>query len=338
MRKVDKEVLQFQLGKERIVLDDLKRIYEQALKDVEEKIKLLQWDEQSQSKIYQMKYQKQLKEQLEVILQYMAQKQYTRIQDYLNECYEMGYLGTLYTIQSEGVPLVIPIDQKAVVQAVQLDSKISGGLYKSLGVDAQKLKKTIAQEISRGIATAMPFADIARNVHNASGSGYSNAKRIVVTEGHRIQEGAAHDSAKAAEARGAHIVRIWDSTLDRKTRATHRRLHGQKRGVNEPFEINGKKAMYAGKFGDPAEDCNCRCHILTRSEWALDDEETHYLGDTAKMTEEQLRPIADKLHISTDELRKYRKQIIPVKASSYKDFIRQYNNIWNYENQGVKGK
>ena len=34
------------------------------------------------------------------------------------------------------------------------------GLYSALGVDTAKLKKTIASEITRGIATAMPYVVI----------------------------------------------------------------------------------------------------------------------------------------------------------------------------------
>ena len=49
-------------------------------------------------------------------------------------------------------------------------------------------------------------------------------------------------------------------------------LDGQIRETDEYFEIVGKKAKHPGDFGDPAEDCNCRCALLTRARWALDDE------------------------------------------------------------------
>ena len=124
--------------------------------------------------------------------------------------------------------------------------------------------------------------------------------------------------------------------MDGRTRPTHRRLHGQIKEIEEPFEIDGKTAMYPGEFGDPSEDCNCRCKMQERSKWGLGSEETAYLGRTENMTNEQLQPIADKLHISVDELRKYSKQIIPVKADSYEDFMRQYNKIWNYQGSDLQ--
>lgn len=330
MRKYEKEVLQAQLKKEKDVLNQLKAIYQEAIEQVNERIKILQFDE-TQSKIYQMQYQMSLKKQLEKILNNMNEKQYSTIQEYLDDCYYEGFVGTLYSLQKQGVPLVMPIDQEAAVRAIQTDSKISEGLYSALGVDTNRLKKTIASEITRGVATAMPYADIARNVNNQANTGFSNAMRICRTEGHRIQQASTYDAQKAAKEKGANVVKVWDSTLDGKTRPTHRKLDGQIREVDEPFEMDGMKAMFPGDFGDPAEDCNCRCASMTKSRWALDSEETKWLGRTENMTDEQLQPIADKLHIPVSELRKYGNQIIPVKADSYDDFVRQYNKIWNYE-------
>lgn len=335
MRKYEKELLQEQLKREKAVLKELERIYQEALEQVNDRIKILQFDE-TQSKIYQRQYQENLKRQLERILESMKKQEYSTIQEYLDSCYFDGFVGTLYSMQKQGVPLAMPIDQEAAAQAIQTDSKISEGLYTSLGVDTAKLKKTIASEITRGIATAMPYADIARNVNNASRAGLANANRIVRTEGHRIQQASTYHAQQQAKARGAEVVKIWDSALDGRTRPTHRRLDGQIREIDEPFEINGKKAMYPGDFGDPAEDCNCRCVSRTKSRWELDDTETRWLGRTEGMTDAQLQPIADKLHIPVSELRKYGNQIIPVKADSYKDFVQQYNRIWNYENSDHK--
>lgn len=337
MKKHEKEVLQEQLRKEAAVLKQLKKVYQEALEQINERIKLLQFDE-TQSKIYQRQYQENLKKQLERILDAMGKQEYESIQKYLNECYRDGYIGALYSMQKQGVPLAMPIDQKAMVKAVQTDSKISEGLYNALGVDTGKLKKTIAHEITRGIATAMPYSDIARNVNNTARPGLSNAERIVRTEGHRIQQASAFDCARDAKKRGADVVKVWDSTLDGRTRPVHRKLDGQIREVDKPFETSGKKAMFPGDFGDPAEDCNCRCVMFEKTRWELDAKETKWLGRTENMTDGQLQPLADKLHIPVSELRKYRNQIIPVKADSYEDFVQQYNQIWNYESSDHKAQ
>lgn len=72
------------------------------------------------------------------------------------------------------------------------------------------------------------------------------------------------------------------------------RLDGQIREVNEPFEMHGKKAMYPGEFGDPAEDCNCRCVALTRARKALDADELKVLQERAeKFRLDKLEDFAD---------------------------------------------
>ena len=58
--------------------------------------------------------------------------------------------------------------------------------------------------------------------------------------------------------KGADILKQWDATLDKKTRKAHRLL-------DEPFEINGHKAMYTSNSGSPSLDINCRCAILQRT-------------------------------------------------------------------------
>ena len=101
----------------------------------------------------------------------------------------------------------------------------------------------------------------------------SRARTIVRTEAGRVQEQANFDAAQKAKAAGADVVKQWSAVLDGKTRDTHRELDHQIREMDKPFEIGGKKAMHPHDFGDPAEDCNCRCTLLTRARAALDKDE-----------------------------------------------------------------
>ena len=285
MNKVEKQVIKFQLDKETKALNDLERQYKRALRDIDEKIKLLQSDELTQSRIYQIQYQKALKGQVEGILDKLQGDEYATIQQYLHDSYRDGFIGTMYSLHGQGIPLILPLDQDAAVKAVITDSQISGGLYNHLGVNIKQLKQAIRQEITRGLVSNMPFADIARNIANRSKAPLSRAKTIVRTEGHRIQQASANDARDAAKANGCDVVKQWDGTLDGDTRPTHRRLDGQIRETDKPFEMDGKKAMYPGDFGKAEEDCNCRCVALTRAKWALDDDELKTLKERAKFFE-----------------------------------------------------
>ena len=282
MNKRQKEVAQAQLNSEQAVLKQLEKQYQSALKDIDRKIKILQSDELTQSRIYRVEYQKALKGQVEGILDKLHGDEYTTIQDYLSHSYTDAFIGTMYDLHGQGIPLITPIDQKAAVTAIQTDSKISGSLYDALGVDTKNLKKAIANEITRGIAGGMSNYEIARNISSATKAPLSRARTIARTESHRITQASTYNAQTVAKSKGADVVKQWDATLDSDTRPTHQKLDGQIREIDEPFEMDGKSAMFPGDFGDPAEDCNCRCVSIQRARWALDESELQTLKDRAK--------------------------------------------------------
>lgn len=282
MNKRQKEILQNELNNEKNVIKQIKTVYERALVTIDKKIELLSANKMTQSKIYQKQYQEALKKQIEVILAMMNSEQYDVIQEYLKECYEDAFIGTLYDLQGQGIPLMFPIDQEEVAQAIQHDTKLKKPLYEALGYNVEQLKKTIASEISRGIASSMMYAEIARNIRQYGGVSMSKALTIARTEGHRITEQARDKARHKAKEAGADVVKQWDSTLDSRTRPTHEKLDGQIRELEEPFEVNGHKAQYPGGFGIAKEDINCRCVALQRARWALDEAEFEILKKRAE--------------------------------------------------------
>ena len=286
MNERQKEVLASQLKDEQRVLKELKQVYTKAREDVISNIKALEARtdiENLRAIVYQKNYQEALKKQLDAILDAMNAKQFTTISDYLGKSYEESFLGVLYDLHGQGIPLIFPIDQEQAARAIQIDSKISEGLYQRLGVDTKLLKNAIRANVSRGIASSTSWAQVARNIQNRMNVGMNRAIRIARTEGHRIQNESRFDAQTKAKQGGANVVKQWDSTLDKRTRPTHQQLDGQIREINDPFEIpsNGRKSMYPGGFGIAAEDINCRCAILQRARWALDDAELQTLKDRA---------------------------------------------------------
>lgn len=282
MNKREKEIFQLDLDNEDKILADLEKMYKRALRDIGLKIKMLQSDELTQSRIYQIEYQKALMGQIEGILEKLHGDEYSTIQKYLSDSYTNAFIGNMYALHGQGVPVIIPIDRKAAVKAVVTDSKLSVPLYASLGHDMDKLKKHIREEITRGIASSLPYEQIAQNLAGFTDIPLNRAKTIVRTEGHRIQQSSTDDARRKAKDKGADVVKQWDASLDGDTRKTHRNLDGQIREIDEPFEMNGMKAMYPGKFNDPGEDCNCRCVALTRSRSAMDEKELETLKDRAE--------------------------------------------------------
>ena len=343
MKSYDKELLAAWLKNEENVISQLQATYKQALKDIESKLKELLAREAEgganlQSVIYQRQYQQALKKQVSAILDALQAEEFQTIADYLVKVYEDGFAGAIYSIQKQGIPLCFPLDQSQVVQAVQLDSKISTSLYTRCGENVAALKKAIAAEISRGISTNATYAQIARHLRNhmvgtygtGTGGAVYRSMLIARTEGTRIVNHAALDACYKAREKGCKVVKEWCAALDARTRDSHARLDGERRELDEKFS-NGLM-----RPGDPngkaAEVCNCRCKLLERAKWALSADETQYLGDVSKMTAKQRETISKKLNIPDNELENYSKQIVPIKAKDYADFKRQYAKIWNYDN------
>lgn len=281
MRKYEKLAYAYMLDEETTVLVAIEKVYQRALKDINERIKLLQADELLSNRVYRKEQQEALKGQVEAIIERLHTQEYETIEEYLKESYTDGFLATMYSLHQQGIPLLLPIPQDQVVKALVTNSAISEGLYKSLGVDTKHLRKVISSEISRGIASNMSYGEIARNVANQAGIAKSRARTIVLTETHRIREEASQDARVEAKNQGCDIVKQWDATLDGRTRDTHRRLDGQIREIDEPFEIDGKTAMQPGGFGIAEEDIHCRCISLTRAKWAMDEKELETLKERA---------------------------------------------------------
>ena len=276
------------LKNEKAVIKQLERSYQDAIADIDKFILQLlarKDTENLQSIIYQIKYQEAIKKELESYLKVLHSKNFNTIDEYLNECYKQAHIGTLFDLQGQGVPLILPLNQEQIIKAVTLNSKLSAPLYNALGYNLDALKISVVQEISRGIAQELSYEEIARNLKNITNVDYNKSLRIAKTEGHRIQQEATYDVQKSAIQKGADVVKQWDSTLDGKTRPTHRSLDGKIVGVDEYFKSeSGYKALYPGGFNVASEDCNCRCCLLQRAKWALSDEEfTKMNGETNEL-------------------------------------------------------
>ena len=291
MNRRQKLVQQQFLNSEEKVIKRLDQVYKQSLKDITDKVahleftigklqeeydwmdptdpKAVEVKSKIQSKIYQKKYQEQLKQQVEGIVDKMQVSQFATVSRYLDGCYTDGYIGTFFDLHGQGIPFSVPINQEAMVRAVQLDSKISKGLYTRLGEDVSLLKRKITAQVSRGISTGMSLTDVAIQLKNSSNIGYNNAIRIARTEGHRIQTTATMDACYKAKERGADVVKQWDATLDSKTRESHVAVDHEIRELDKPFS-NG--LMFpSDPSGSAAEVINCRCALLQRARWALED-------------------------------------------------------------------
>jgi hypothetical protein len=332
LNKAQKEVLKASLADEKRTIREPKQVYGQAKKDVEERIRQLSARtdmENIQSIIYQKKYQEALKKQLDDVLDKLNTGQFNTVSDYLKVCYENGYIGNMYDLQHQGIPMTIPINQKKVVTALQTDTKLSSKKYKGnplkgrLEEDIDRLKLSIRAELSRSVANGSSWNEvavkIAMGMNNPFDRAYRNTLLIARTEGHRVQQTAKLDACQVAKDKGAEIVKQWDSTMDGLTRPWHREADGQIRELDEYFDVGGEK-MKAPSIGGSAKNvCNCRCQLLQRARWVMDEDELEALKKRAEYFG------LDKSESFDDFKKKYLK--LPEKADTIK--VEEQANGWN---------
>lgn len=337
MKKWEKEILQKQIQDEANVTSRIEAVYKKALDEINDNIMVLQAKEQTQSVIYQLKYQQELQKQVESVYSKMAGTWYQTIDEYLNDCYEDSFYSTMYALHQEGIPAIIPFNQKEVAQAAAQDIGLYGQkLSQKLYDDAYNTAKKTVGRISKGIAMNSSYATIALEIAKIGTATVNQALRITRTEAHRIHEEVKFQTInKAKEEKGADIVKQWDASIDRRTRKSHAALDGQLREIDQPFKspTSGHTAMYPGGFSIASEDINCRCVVLQRARWALDKSElTKHVGKLDGMTEDQLDELANKFGVSKDELIKASNGVIEsdgsinhaIKAQNYNQFKKKY--------------
>lgn len=294
LNEIQKTVIKAQLEDEKAALNELKDCYEQAKTNCEKQIAALnaRKDMQNlQTIIYQKKYQDAILKQIEKTLDELNNNQYKTLSEFFKSSYVTGYVGSMYDLYNQNIPLTVAIDPKKMIKAIQTDSKLSESYYRNRkqSEDIVVLKKTIRLGVTRGIASGENWVEVAYEIAEKMNSPFNkamhDAMRIVRTEGHRINQEGFLDAGAEAKEHGADIVKQWDSTLDKVTRQWHQEADGQIVEWDKDFIVGGEHMKAPGVGGSARNVCNCRCQLLQRAKWALDDSELKTLEERAKFFE-----------------------------------------------------
>lgn len=299
--EVEKELLKH----EQKAFKELKQTYNQALEDIKGRVLNLQnklnelnmidtsgYDDRSkeilesmkQSKIYQLEYQKALEKEIGAILDLTKQTNVSNIQSFLTKMYQDSYMGIQYDLNSKGIPMVTPINPSLLVETINKETEGMTFAQREVA-NMNDFKKAVKAEISRGIANASTYSQIAQQLSMKTNEALYKSKRIVRTEGARVSSTAKLTSIRDEIEAGADLVKQWDSTLDGKTRPTHAHLDGQWTEVNKPFKMDGYEVQGPGLFGDPGQDCNCRCVLLCVPRWDIEDTVVKYDNENDELIE-----------------------------------------------------
>lgn len=128
-----------------------------------------------------------------------------------------------------------------------------------------KIRRAISQGLIRGVS----YTEMAKDLKDAINGNFYDAERIARTEGGRAQTEGSQRSYDQAYRQGIKVGRVWDATLDSRTRPRHAALDGQEAenlGTEENPDFRWRVpgiGMVAGpkQSGVASFDINCRCSV-----------------------------------------------------------------------------
>ena len=125
----------------------------------------------------------------------------------------------------------------------------------------EKLRGHIAQ----GVLAGNSYNQIANAINKDVGLSMRQARMVARTETGRSQSVSSEDAAQTAKDNGARLVGYWDSTLDTRTRPSHRRLDGKQEDEAGNFKIGasyGPAPRLLVGVDSAIQNINCRCKKL----------------------------------------------------------------------------
>lgn len=184
----------------------------------------------------------------------------------LSDIFAESYYRTAYTLEY-GIQANLSfalLDPQFIANAIQ--NPIAGlTLNQRLEAYRKDIIRKTSAEIAAGAARGDSYSVIARNIKDIYEGDLNKARRIARTETGRAQEDARNKAYQRGHDLGVNMKKVWMSTLDSRTRDTHRKMDGQTVGMDEMFKTpRGTKGLYPKHFIMGAkETINCRCtHVV----------------------------------------------------------------------------
>ena len=239
-----------------------------------------QYDAWRSQQVMQGKRWKALKEQVATDMLNVAQNARQISQSYIPEIWELNANYGLYQVEvgsgyklpssltlynRDAVARIVKEEPDLMPMGKQVLGDIARGKTKRW--ERQRLQSIATQGILQGKSNVRIAQDIANTLADGD---FKSSMRYARTMSTNAQNGGRYDAYRRLEYNGVPLTLEWAATLDMRTRTSHRLMHGQRRNVNEPFEVDGVEILYPGWLGTqkgdykvpPDQLWNCRCTIL----------------------------------------------------------------------------
>ena len=183
--------------------------------------------------------------------------------------FNYAYLG--YTIENElNARIGFQVFNQNVIKKILQDNL---NPFTLLAIDNLKDKSNVYMQLKRELGAGLLQGEsifyLSKRIEKVLNVSHNSSVTMAITETTRIQNSARMDSFEFAETKGIKVKKEWISTIDKRTRKSHRRLMGEVRELDQKFS-NG--LMYPGDPNGKAEEViKCRCTMVSK---LVDIEET----------------------------------------------------------------
>lgn len=145
-----------------------------------------------------------------------------------------------------------------------LSNIIKGNVFTEIAMEGFTDKAYIYNELRREFAVGLlkgeSIPKLAKRIQKSLNSSMNRAILIARTENTRVQNQSREEVFKNATEKGIKLKKQWISAGDKRVRASHQRLNGEIVNMNESFSNN---CEYPGDpNGGASEVCNCRCTFV----------------------------------------------------------------------------
>ena len=187
-----------------------------------------------------------------------------------------GEIDTGFTLYNHDTAEYLLEEERTLMPGPSTRKQREIAANKDMQWNTQKIQSTVLQGVLQGES---PY-EVAKRLMHVGQMNYNSAVRYARTMTTNAQNAGRYQAFERAAKVGVNLTIEWQATLDNRTRHEHRMMHGQRREVGEPFEIDGVKILWPAQVNYDGTNLpqeliwNCRCTLLS---WVKGFE-----GDTVK--------------------------------------------------------
>lgn len=160
-----------------------------------------------------------------------------------------GKINTNYTLYDAQTVENLIKNNPDLLPAVKEESKTAEKIRENK--DWRWNKQKINSAVTQGVLQGESMNKIAKRIERVTTMNYSSAIRNARTATTSAENAGRYNAYRRADKIGVDLTIEWAATLDGRTRHEHRMLHGQRRKIDEPFEVDGFKIMWPAQSHGP---------------------------------------------------------------------------------------